>query len=186
MQPPLLQGLLERLPRNSSHARNLHWWVCIIFLKENRDYIDFFIFLGMECMGCSVVAPEDFVLPLLAAPHMKERYVRHAFSDYVRSHPELRFCPGPNCSMIIRAKESKAKRIVCRSCQSTFWYKISCNILNAMILSLNLLFYYSFRCGSEYHAPTDCETIRQWLTKCADDSETANYISAHTKVNFKY
>lgn len=41
---------------------------------------------------------------------------------------------------------------------------------------------FSFRCGSEYHAPTDCETIRQWLTKCADDSETANYISAHTKV----
>ena len=27
----------------------------------------------------------------------------------------------------------------------------------------------------------DCETIRRWLTKCADDSETANYISAHTK-----
>jgi len=41
---------------------------------------------------------------------------------------------------------------------------------------------YSFKCGSHYHAPTDCETIRQWLTKCADDSETANYISAHTKV----
>lgn len=40
----------------------------------------------------------------------------------------------------------------------------------------------SFRCGSDYHAPTDCDTIRQWLTKCADDSETANYISAHTKV----
>lgn len=32
-----------------------------------------------------------------------------------------------------------------------------------------------------YHAPTDCATIRKWLTKCADDSETANYISAHTK-----
>lgn len=32
-----------------------------------------------------------------------------------------------------------------------------------------------------YHAPTDCATVRKWLTKCADDSETANYISAHTK-----
>lgn len=39
----------------------------------------------------------------------------------------------------------------------------------------------SFRCGTDYHAPTDCGTIRKWLTKCADDSETANYISAHTK-----
>lgn len=39
-----------------------------------------------------------------------------------------------------------------------------------------------FSCGAPHHAPTDCATIRLWLTKCADDSETANYISAHTKV----
>ncbi|CAP37079.2 Protein CBG19920 [Caenorhabditis briggsae] len=39
----------------------------------------------------------------------------------------------------------------------------------------------SVRCGADYHAPTSCDTIRQWMTKCADDSETANYISAHTK-----
>jgi ariadne-2 len=41
---------------------------------------------------------------------------------------------------------------------------------------------FCFKCGNDYHAPTDCETIKRWLTKCADDSETANYISAHTKV----
>ncbi|PIO62561.1 hypothetical protein TELCIR_15876, partial [Teladorsagia circumcincta] len=39
----------------------------------------------------------------------------------------------------------------------------------------------SVACGVDYHAPTSCETIKQWLLKCADDSETANYISAHTK-----
>lgn len=44
-----------------------------------------------------------------------------------------------------------------------------------------LIIFYSYRCGNDYHAPTDCETIKRWLTKCADDSETANYISAHTK-----
>ena len=43
------------------------------------------------------------------------------------------------------------------------------------------LMFCSFKCGMDYHAPTDCETIKRWLTKCADDSETANYISAHTK-----
>ena len=41
--------------------------------------------------------------------------------------------------------------------------------------------FYSFKCGSEYHAPNECAIIKKWLTKCADDSETANYISAHTK-----
>jgi ariadne-2 len=74
-------------------------------------------------MGCPVLATEDFVLPLLTAPHLKERYIQQAFSDYVRSHPELRFCPGPNCNMIIRAKENKAKRVVCHSCKTTFWYE---------------------------------------------------------------
>ena len=73
-------------------------------------------------MGCSVMATEDFVLPLLITPQLKERYIHHAFSDYVKSHPELKFCPGPNCNIIIRAKENKAKRVVCQSCKTTFWY----------------------------------------------------------------
>ena len=54
-----------------------------------------------------------------------------------------------------------AKECVCSSCKSRF----------------------CFKCGSSYHAPTDCETIKRWLNKCADDSETANYISANTKVS---
>jgi ariadne-2 len=54
---------------------------------------------------------------------------------------------------------SVAKNTVCAACKSRF----------------------CFKCGNSYHAPTDCDTIKRWLTKCADDSETANYISAHTK-----
>ncbi|XP_042874887.1 potential E3 ubiquitin-protein ligase ariadne-2-like [Penaeus japonicus] len=116
---------------------------------------------GIECMGnkCQVLAPEDFVLPLLTRPRLKEKYQQYAFADYVRSHPQLRFCPGPNCNIVVQAKESRAKRVKCTACKTQFCYK----------------------CGSDYHAPTDCETIKKWLTKCADDSETANYISAHTK-----
>ena len=64
----------------------------------------------------------------------------------------------------------------------------------------------SFKCGEDYHCPTSklivkirlkishnwdlkkkksfcpgCDTIRKWLIKCHDDSETANYIAANTK-----
>lgn len=53
-----------------------------------------------------------------------------------------------------------------------------CNVLK---VNVAMLFCFSFKCGIDYHAPTDCDTIKKWLTKCADDSETANYISAHTK-----
>ena len=41
------------------------------------------------------------------------------------------------------------------------------------------------KCMVSPHNPSFFCTVRcsfRWLTKCADDSETANYISAHTKV----
>ncbi|XP_031788697.1 potential E3 ubiquitin-protein ligase ariadne-2 isoform X1 [Nasonia vitripennis] len=116
---------------------------------------------GISCMAndCNILAPEDFVLSILTKPIMRERYQQFVFRDYVKSHPQLRFCPGPNCQIVIRSKELCAKRVICNVCKTVF----------------------CFRCGMNYHAPTDCNTIKKWLTKCADDSETANYISAHTK-----
>merc|ERR1712142_1150576 len=101
----------------------------------------------------------DLVLSQVQNVAIRERYKHLCFLDYVRCHPNLRFCPGPNCDIVIKAVESVPKNCVCASCKARF----------------------CFKCGNSYHAPTDCETIRRWLTKCADDSETANYISAHTK-----
>jgi hypothetical protein len=54
-------------------------------------------------------------------------------------------------------------------------------VFHPLFSKATTFFNFSFQCGGEYHAPTDCDTIKRWLTKCADDSETANYISAHTK-----
>ncbi|XP_055630830.1 potential E3 ubiquitin-protein ligase ariadne-2 [Toxorhynchites rutilus septentrionalis] len=115
--------------------------------------------IGCMEQRCEVRVPEDLVLNLLNKPMVRERYQQFAFADYVKSHPELRFCPGLNCKIIIRSTDISPKKATCKSCKSAF----------------------CFKCGSIYHAPTDCQIIRKWLTKCADDSETANYISAHTK-----
>ncbi|XP_041348541.1 potential E3 ubiquitin-protein ligase ariadne-2-like [Gigantopelta aegis] len=116
---------------------------------------------GIECMGndCTVLVPEDFLCSILSDPTFRDRYSKLSFNDLVKNHPQLRFCPGVNCPIIVRAKEPFAKKVECSECRSTF----------------------CFRCGMQYHAPTKCNTIKKWLTKCADDSETANYISAHTK-----
>ncbi|CAG0896887.1 unnamed protein product [Cyprideis torosa] len=115
----------------------------------------------ITCMGdgCNIIAPEDFVLANLSQPRLRERYQVFAFRDYVNSHPQLRFCRRENCRTVIRAKESKPRKVVCSSCGEVF----------------------CFQCAEDPHAPSDCATIRQWLVKCADDSETANYISANTK-----
>ncbi|WAR26606.1 ARI2-like protein [Mya arenaria] len=103
--------------------------------------------LGIQCMAndCDVLVPEDFLYSVLGKPDLREKYSRFSFLEYVKSHPALRFCPGPNCPIVVKSKEI------------------------------------NFKCGIEYHAPTDCDVIKKWLTKCADDSETANYISANTK-----
>lgn len=115
--------------------------------------------IGCMASDCDVRVPEDMVLSLIARPMLREKYQQFAFRDFVKSHPELRFCPGPNCEIIVRSSDRSPKRVLCRGCQ----------------------FVFCFVCGNDYHAPTDCATIQRWLTKCADDSETANYISAHTK-----
>jgi len=115
--------------------------------------------LGCMMPGCDTLLDEDLVLAHVTSPALRERYIHLSFIDYVRCHPNLRFCPGPNCDIVVKAEESCAKECVCASCKTRF----------------------CFKCGNSYHAPTNCETIKRWLTKCADDSETANYISAHTK-----
>uniref|UniRef100_A0A1A9ZL14 RBR-type E3 ubiquitin transferase n=1 Tax=Glossina pallidipes TaxID=7398 RepID=A0A1A9ZL14_GLOPL len=137
-----------------------------VFCKDCWSmYFETQIFQGIStqigCMAqmCNVRVPEDLVLTLVTRPVMREKYQQFAFKDYVKSHPELRFCPGPNCQIIVRSREIAPKRVICKVCNTSF----------------------CFKCGMDYHAPTDCQIIKNWLTKCADDSETANYISANTK-----
>ncbi|XP_027240165.1 E3 ubiquitin-protein ligase ARIH2 isoform X3 [Cricetulus griseus] len=127
---------------------------CSVLVKDG-------VGVGVSCMAqdCPLRTPEDFVFPLLPNEELRDKYRRYLFRDYVESHYQLQLCPGADCPMVIRVQEPRARRVQCNRCNEVF----------------------CFKCRQMYHAPTDCATIRKWLTKCADDSETANYISAHTK-----
>ncbi|XP_071960172.1 potential E3 ubiquitin-protein ligase ariadne-2-like [Antedon mediterranea] len=115
----------------------------------------------IQCMAsdCSIIATEDFVLPHLNKPKFKDKYMIFCMRDYIKTHYNLRQCPGVDCEVTVKSNSPQPKKVVCTKCQ-TSW---------------------CFQCTGNYHAPADCDTIKRWLTKCADDSETANYISAHTK-----
>lgn len=56
----------------------------------------------IQCMAqeCEVRAPEDFVISHVPKPALRERYQQFMFKDHVKSHPQLRFCPGPNCQVL--------------------------------------------------------------------------------------
>uniref|UniRef100_A0A7I4YSS0 RBR-type E3 ubiquitin transferase n=2 Tax=Haemonchus contortus TaxID=6289 RepID=A0A7I4YSS0_HAECO len=150
------EGLLEMRALACGHAFCAMCWRLHIEAKISEGVAS-----RLECMepSCPLLCPSEFVLRILDKPQFRARYERFVFRDYVSSHPELKFCVGKDCQTVIRSKEKKPKRVTCSSCNTSF----------------------CVACGVDYHAPTSCETIKQWLLKCADDSETANYISAHTK-----
>uniref|UniRef100_A0A4W4H0C2 RBR-type E3 ubiquitin transferase n=1 Tax=Electrophorus electricus TaxID=8005 RepID=A0A4W4H0C2_ELEEL len=145
---------LLSLPCQHSFCKSCWEQHCTVLVKDG-------IGVGISCMAqdCSLQTPEDFVLPLLPSEDLKDKYRRYLFRDYVESHFQMQLCPGADCPIVIKVQEPRARRVQCSRCGEVF----------------------CFKCRQMYHAPTDCATIRKWLTKCADDSETANYISAHTK-----
>uniref|UniRef100_A0A8C5V0W2 E3 ubiquitin-protein ligase ARIH2 n=1 Tax=Microcebus murinus TaxID=30608 RepID=A0A8C5V0W2_MICMU len=171
----LVEARVQPNPSKHSHTHpSHHCAVCMQFVrKENllslacqhqfcrSLLVKDGVVWGVSCMAqdCPLRTPEDFVFPLLPNEELRDKYRRYLFRDYVESHYQLQLCPGADCPMVIRVQEPRARRVQCNRCNEVF----------------------CFKCRQMYHAPTDCATIRKWLTKCADDSETANYISAHTK-----
>ncbi|TRY66856.1 hypothetical protein DNTS_033025 [Danionella cerebrum] len=145
---------LLSLPCQHSFCKACWEQHCTVLVKDG-------VGVEISCMAqdCSLRMPDDFVLPLLPSEELKDKYRRYLFRDYVESHFQLQLCPGADCPIVIQVQEPRARRVQCSRCEEVF----------------------CFKCRQMYHAPTDCATIRKWLTKCADDSETANYISAHTK-----
>jgi len=120
--------------------------------------------IRIQCMeqNCFTKVTEEFVYTILQSTsndNIRKKFDDYSFNEYVASNPLLRHCPGVNCTIVFQAKQNLAHKVKCNQCSASM----------------------CFKCKLDYHAPTDCKTIKKWLTKCADDSETANYISVNTK-----
>jgi ariadne-1 len=103
-------------------------------------------------------------LDLLVAPELQGRYRELLNRTYVEDNEILKWCPAPNCENAIECpvKKKDLSRIV---------PTVSCHCGHC----------FCFGCGLNDHQPAPCELVKKWLKKCADDSETANWISANTK-----
>lgn len=71
----------------------------------------------------------------------------------------LRWCTAPRCDRIIRVFGAGVSTVNC-----------ACG------------YQFCFQCNEESHAPCSCTNLQEWLDKCRNESETAHWIIANTKV----
>lgn len=116
---------------------------------------------AITCPGfdCPILADEYTVTQLLALePQVLKRYHYLAAKDFVQGNRHIRWCPAAGCENAVRSQNLAAHAVTCH-CGHTF----------------------CFKCTEAAHSPVKCEMLGGWLKKCADDSETSNWIAANTK-----
>lgn len=137
------------------YARYLEVKVCVE--NESRN---------VQCAAakCAVIIDQDTV-KLLCKPQVYDRYVELLNRTYVDDNPSLRWCPAPNCEYVAD----------CPSVPQSSLHRI----VPTVVCVCGMRFCHG--CGMPDHQPCICAIAKLWLQKCADDSETANWISANTK-----
>eukprot|EP00158_Paraphelidium_tribonemae_P003736 Partr_v1_DN26341_c0_g1_i1_m43098 putative ariadne homolog, ubiquitin-conjugating enzyme E2 binding protein, 1 (Drosophila) len=91
-------------------------------------------------------------------------YRQLLLKTYVEDVENLKWCPSAGCETIVRCdvRPSQLKRVV---------PSVRCSNGHE----------FCFGCSLESHEPCICALVAMWLKKCADDSETGNWIAANTK-----
>lgn len=113
--------------------------------------------------GCNLII-DARSLDLLLTTELTERYHELLNRTYVEDKEILKWCPAPDCENAIECpvKKKDLDRLV---------PTVACSCGHR----------FCFGCILNDHQPAPCELVKKWLKKCADDSETANWISANTK-----
>ncbi|ORY45994.1 IBR-domain-containing protein [Rhizoclosmatium globosum] len=122
---------------------------------------------------CNVAVSPAFVANLVNNA-TAAKYSALQLNSFVNDSPSLVFCPAPDCQNAI-------------SCPAAAKLPPPSSILPAHLnsiiptVSCSCGHSFCFSCSLPAHQPAPCGLIKLWLTKCADDSETANWICANTK-----
>eukprot|EP00128_Syssomonas_multiformis_P005032 Colp12_sorted_trinity150504_noHs@20653 len=108
--------------------------------------------------GCPILVDELTVTSILSDPEVLNKYTYLIAREFVSGNKHVKWCPAPGCENAIRVPIIAAAPVKC-DCGHTF----------------------CFMCANPVHDPVKCDMLKKWLKKCADDSETANWIAANTK-----
>ncbi|KAH8827465.1 hypothetical protein DL96DRAFT_1606759 [Flagelloscypha sp. PMI_526] len=153
--------------------------------------------LIIPCMaeGCGLLASDTFVRGVLKdEPKTLKRYQGLILRHFVGANPQLKFCPYPSCTNTVSCPGAANKRILAKVIPT-----VSCGargvppeddgkekdpqVTTGPGLSVSEREHrFCFGCNVDAdHRPVICAIAKMWLKKCADDSETANWIQSNTK-----
>lgn len=110
---------------------------------------------------CPCLVPPELFLQRLEGVALA-KFKKYTAYSYVDLNKSIRWCPGVACLKAVRALPGTLN-VKCKgttdACGSSF----------------------CFKCGEDAHEPASCEFLTRWTDKCQNESETANWILAHTK-----
>ncbi|KAF5181035.1 Rbr-type e3 ubiquitin transferase, partial [Thalictrum thalictroides] len=117
----------------------------------------------IRCMAhkCHAICDEAVIRNLVSArdPDLAERFERFLLESYIEDNRMVKWCPSvPHCGNAIRVEDDQYCEVEC-TCGQQF----------------------CFGCSSEAHSPCSCLMWELWTKKCKDESETVNWMTAHTK-----
>ncbi|EOA25584.1 hypothetical protein CARUB_v10018931mg [Capsella rubella] len=115
----------------------------------------------IRCMAhkCNTICDED-VVRRLVSPELAEKFDRFLVESYVEDNKMVKWCPStPHCGNAIQKIKDDDGEVECL-----------CGLQ------------FCFSCLSESHSPCSCLMWKLWTKKCADESETVNWITVHTKL----
>ncbi|XP_016965002.1 E3 ubiquitin-protein ligase ariadne-1 [Drosophila biarmipes] len=108
--------------------------------------------------NCDILVDYVSFLKLADDPEVVERYQQLITNTFVECNILMRWCPAPNCTHAIKAVCAEPRAVRCK-CGHQF----------------------CFACGENWHEPASCSSLKKWLKKCLEDSETSNWIAQNTK-----
>ncbi|KAJ4010683.1 hypothetical protein NW752_008811 [Fusarium irregulare] len=113
--------------------------------------------------GCGRIL-DSASLDVLVTPALADRYQELLNRTYVEDKDNFKWCPAPDCPNALECgvkPKDLGKIVPTVECRCGYRF--------------------CFGCPNPDHQPAPCDLVKKWLKKCADDSETANWISANTK-----
>jgi len=113
----------------------------------------------INCMmsGCHLILEDSKFVKRHTPTDVYEKYCLFLVKNFTQNHQFLHFCPAPDCEFVL--KNDGARHTLKCKCGKKF-----CP-----------------RCSSEGHFPCSCDTLEKWKKKCADDSETYNWLNVNTQ-----